>query len=1206
MKTRRLVRCIGILLLIAVLTPSTAILILYTPLTSRVATRWVSAWLTKHSGVEIDVEQVKLLFPLRVEVEGLRVGEQLHVERFSANIRLRPLRQGVVKADYAGFRGIHIHTGTLTDIAIDRLRVDNFVYDWYEREGCAHRILLDEGDISLHESPTPHTPSNENIRLPLTLNVSHTVLRHIRVGYIGPQMEVNAVVDCTTLHNIIADTTMHMTLTSADIEEGMLTIAQSGKESWILTNLTIHADSLYYYPGAFTGQIQKLTFQEVHGLTLQEGAMNLAWKDGTLSLPSIVLRTTHSTLEGQLHTKIHSKEDVAFEGACTLHLGYNDARLLVEWIDSIPRAVVDLYPMETLFASIAVEGTIEQWRLIHCHVSLPTLIDLDVEGSMQAIAHSHQSRAQCSFEAKTYDLHFLTALTRDSTLHLPSGIVYQGILCYTPDTLHAICSFTLSNGKAIVEASYNHTSGAYTLQVQTDSFDLRPILPNSSLGIISLQTLLAGNSTDYWNSDTHIRGTLHLQRLQWNEYTFSNASAQIILDDRTLYTHVTYNDSLMQWNQTGTVQYSLDAIKATFQTHLNSLNLQALHLSDTDIRPRLQCHTTLSIDSGKVYNLWSHFTDLTLTTPTQHIEPRPITLQAMVTPDTAQLSILSGDLTFTAGAEGMCGEQSKGIIRYSTNLPDLHATLTAGNDNPISNYLTLLGVKAESLVLTARYIEGTLHAHLQSGMLSWRTTQMHLQGKAEVSMAWKGELAPDSLTGMLYLTEVQYALPSYNLAIHNKEALPISFTRRELTLSSIHLYTVDKQPLLLEGSVMLQQRTPTVHLHLTAHGTNLLQSQATRESLLYGKALVSGGITLDGPLNELSLDGNLRVLPSSSLHYIYKDAILTTSNQLDQVVTFVSFSREDASPTQQKSRIATRSLTANISITIDPTAQLEVSLGANQQNEIKLQGGGMLTLQYIPPMGLRLSGKYLIETGHMTLNVPLLHVSNMTLRQGSSITWSGNPLNPLLNIEAEERIRSSVTLDGSPQSVLFVAGVSFSETLERLNIQFTLSAPENAPMQNTLATLSPEERGKLSVALLTTGLYLGEGGTGNIMNTALKSILQSQLDNISRDAFRTVDVSIGIEPLTDGVSGVSTRTDYSFNLAKRLWNDRIRLIIGGRVTTSGERIEDNAVIDNISIEWRISSLGNQYLRFFYDTHYESILEGEIRETGVGYVYRRRF
>ena len=240
------------------------------------------------------------------------------------------------------------------------------------------------------------------------------------------------------------------------------------------------------------------------------------------------------------------------------------------------------------------------------------------------------------------------------------------------------------------------------------------------------------------------------------------------------------------------------------------------------------------------------------------------------------------------------------------------------------------------------------------------------------------------------------------------------------------------------------------------------------------------------------------------------------------------------------------------------------------------------------------------------MNVPLLHVSHMAIRPGSAITWSGNPQNPQLNITAEERIRASVTLDGSPQSVLFVTGVSLTETMEKLNVQFTLSTPENASMQNTLAALSPEERGKLSVALLTTGLYLGEGGTGNLMNTALMSILQSQIDNISRDAFRTVDVSVGIEPLPDGVSGVSTRTDYSFSVAKRLWNNRIRIIIGGSVTTSNERIEDDAAIDNISIEWRITPFGSQYLRFFYDKNYESILEGEIRETGVGYAFRRSF
>lgn len=240
------------------------------------------------------------------------------------------------------------------------------------------------------------------------------------------------------------------------------------------------------------------------------------------------------------------------------------------------------------------------------------------------------------------------------------------------------------------------------------------------------------------------------------------------------------------------------------------------------------------------------------------------------------------------------------------------------------------------------------------------------------------------------------------------------------------------------------------------------------------------------------------------------------------------------------------------------------------------------------------------------MNIPLLHANHMNIRSGSTVIWSGNLRNPQLDITAEERIRASVTLNSSPQSVLFTAGMSLTNTVEKLGIQFTLAAPENASMQNTLAALSSEERSKLSVALLTTGLYLGEGGTGKLMNTALMSMLQSQIDNISRDAFRTVDVSVGIEPQPDGVSGISTRTDYSFSLAKRLWNDRIRIIIGGSVTTTGERIENDAVIDNISIEWRITPIGNQYLRFFYDKNYESILEGEIRETGVGYMYRRSF
>ncbi len=1181
---------------------------LYTPLTQRMGTRWATAWLTERSGMEVEAERIRLLFPLRIEIEELRVGELFRAERFSTSIRLRPLGRGVVKSDYASIRAIRIHADTLTDITIERLRIDDIVYNWQEREAYAHNILLDESDIALREHPTPRTASNIDVRLPLGITASRIVMHHTRADYIGEQMRMQAAIDCATLPDLVVDTTMHTSLTGVTIEEGTLTMAQPSTKPWTLTQVAVQADSLRYSRGAFAGRLHGLTFRESHGLTLQEGATSIVWQEGALSLPRITLRTAHSMFEGQLYTEGHSTEDAAFNGEAHLDLGYDDARLLAEWLDRIPREVVEFYPTETLSVSVALEGTMEQWRLTRCHLSLPTLIDLDVEGNAQDTAHPHKSRVQCRFEARTYDLGFLTTFIKDSTLHLPSGIAYQGILCYAPDTLHALCDISLADGSASVEAGYSLTSGAYALQVQTDSLDLRLLLPDDSLGIVSLQALLVGNGTNYRDSDTYIRGALHLQRLQWGKHSFSDASAHAVLANRTLRAHATSNDSLMQWSMAGTVRYTLDAVEADLQAHLTTLNLQGLHLSDTDIRPTLRCHATLAIDSGEVYTLLVHCTDLTLTTPTRHIEPRPITLRAMLTPDTAQIVLLSGDLMLTANAGGKITglNSSTNLITHSTNHPHLRATLTAGTDNPVSKSLALLGIQSESINLTAHYADGTLRAHLQSGQLSWHTPQMYLQGRAEATILWGGHFSPDSLTGMLHLAEVQYALPSYNLGIHTEETLTLPFERGGLTLTALPLYTTGKQPLRLDGRIMLLKGEPTVHLRLTANSTPLLQSQSPRSSQLYGKALVSGSITLDGAFDALSVGGNLRLLPGSSIHYIYKDAILTTSDQLEQVVTFVNFTDESTSTAQAEHRIASHNLTANFNITIDPSVQLEVVLGASRQNDVRLQGGGTLTLQYSSPTGLRLSGKYLIESGNMTLNVPLLHVSNMTIRQGSAIAWSGNPRNPLLNITAEERIRASVTLDGSPQSVLFVAGISCTETLERLGIQFTLSAPENASMQNTLATLSPEERGKLSVALLTTGLYLGEGGTGNIMNTALKSILQSQLDNLSRDAFRTVDVSIGIEPIADGVSGVSTRTDYSFSLAKRLWDDRIRLIVGGRVTTSAERIEENAVIDNVSIEWRITPLGNQYLRFFYDTRYENILEGEIHETGVGYMYRKSF
>lgn len=62
--------------------------------------------------------------------------------------------------------------------------------------------------------------------------------------------------------------------------------------------------------------------------------------------------------------------------------------------------------------------------------------------------------------------------------------------------------------------------------------------------------------------------------------------------------------------------------------------------------------------------------------------------------------------------------------------------------------------------------------------------------------------------------------------------------------------------------------------------------------------------------------------------------------------------------------------------------------------------------------------------------------------------------------------------------------------------------PDDAEVQNQLASMSADERGKQAIAMLATGLYLANsgssGGGGLNMGSALNSILSSQIQCIGR------------------------------------------------------------------------------------------------------------
>jgi hypothetical protein len=190
--------------------------------------------------------------------------------------------------------------------------------------------------------------------------------------------------------------------------------------------------------------------------------------------------------------------------------------------------------------------------------------------------------------------------------------------------------------------------------------------------------------------------------------------------------------------------------------------------------------------------------------------------------------------------------------------------------------------------------------------------------------------------------------------------------------------------------------------------------------------------------------------------------------------------------------------------------------------------------------------------------------------------------------------------------VVFNCGVVITKTLNDMGVKFIIEAPEDNNVNGELATMSDEERGKVAVTMLTTGMYLTDGNTGGFsMNSALSSFLQSEINNIAGSALKSLDLSVGIDNTTDA-SG-TMHTDYSFKFAKRFLDNRLKVEIGGKVSSGSSDYggQKNSFFDNVTMEYRLNQNATQNVKIFYQQNVYDWLEGYTSLYGAGFVWRRK-
>ena len=468
------------------------------------------------------------------------------------------------------------------------------------------------------------------------------------------------------------------------------------------------------------------------------------------------------------------------------------------------------------------------------------------------------------------------------------------------------------------------------------------------------------------------------------------------------------------------------------------------------------------------------------------------------------------------------------------------------------------------------------------------------------SLLFNGQLNPEGV-------HVYSDIYSFNLAVADE---PITFDKSHLTFNDIKIMGAGQNPLTVNGFVDFADLN-NIAMNLSLYGQNFLVFDAprTRRSALFGKLYGDFFARVNGTTNDLKIRGLVNVLSATDITYIMTNTPLAVDDRLDDIVTFVDFS----APPDEAKRVP-RTFTGidmQINLEIEDGVQVRCEFSADKQSYVNVQGSGSLTMTYSPEGVINMLGKYTVNEGEMKYTLPIIPLKTFTLQKGSYIEFTGKPGNPTMNITATEQTKASVSnLDGSSRSVLFNVGLKVFNTLENMGLEFTIDAPEDLTIQNELAGMTTEEKNKLAVALLATGMYLSTSNESGFSTTnALNNFLQEEINNIAGKAISSavnVDMSVGMEQTKrdDG----TTRTDYSFKFSKRFFSDRLNVVVGGRINADGNsnRRESGAYIDDISLEWRLDKGGTQYIRIFHDKNYDNLVEGELTENGAGIVLRKKF
>lgn len=470
----------------------------------------------------------------------------------------------------------------------------------------------------------------------------------------------------------------------------------------------------------------------------------------------------------------------------------------------------------------------------------------------------------------------------------------------------------------------------------------------------------------------------------------------------------------------------------------------------------------------------------------------------------------------------------------------------------------------------------------------------------------------------------------------------ITFSETKIDLNNFVIFDSANHELNIKGNITHNYfKDFVLDLSVNTQEFKFFDAKQKYSPAYYGTVNAATDVSITGPVDNLIVRGRVTTKRGTALVIALVDDPDFASH-----AAFINFVNTNAYMAADSivDSLQIRTNTAEISgismsllLHITKEARVDIIIDPMTGDKLVAVGEGDIDVEMTSTGDMNIQGTYVLDRGSYSLSFMGLLKRQFNIREGSTITLSGDPLNAGFNIAAvyateadpcellPETAQDTECGDQPVNVILELAG-----TLESPDIGFSVELPASrndySAVSQRLKMIQDDQtqlyQQVFALIVLnrfipaTGGIPAGDGGGGAAMvnqrvDASVSSILTTQLSRLTEDYLGGVELSVNLES-QDPNNAAFDNKDLQVQLSKQLFNERLTVTVGGTSSLGGGQSgvpgggDDTALMGDFEILYRINESGTLNLRIFQSNN-RDIFTQEIRQRqGTSLTYVKSF